>query len=83
MMPGLGRCEDVTLLLDGAGTEKHMPVVFAGGEREGSRNREGDGASVDEPSVELRKAKVVADAQADAAERSFGNDHVRTRLDGL
>jgi steroid 5-alpha reductase family enzyme len=75
--------QHVTLLFDRAGTEQHVPVVLAGRERKRRRDRERNGAGVDQATVELGEPQVVADAQAERSKRGFGDDGVRAGLDRL
>src|SRR5580704_8955414 len=60
----LPRCHHVYLVFDRARSQERMPVVLAGREREGRRHREDARALVDQQSIELREANVVADAEA-------------------
>ena len=65
----LVRGEDEGLVLDRPRPQQHLPVVAAGGAREGRGDGEQAGAAHGEDPVELGEAQVVTDAEPDARAR--------------
>ena len=60
--------------LDGAGALQHVPMRLAGLAGEAGGRGEDLGAGVPIGSEELRKADIVADAEAEPAERQVDQD---------
>ena len=84
VMPGLGCCKHVTLLLDRASSEKNVPMVLARGEREGSGNRKRDRPRIDQTDGRARetggRSRRSARACRTGASATTGS---LARLDGL
>src|SRR5690349_763001 len=82
MRPGLGRSEQITLILDCPRPQQRLPVRLTGARRE--RGGNDDQREVAERAIKLGEAQVVTDRQADAATWSgkrsgvaAGNDRLR------
>jgi hypothetical protein len=80
--PALGRGRDVALVLDRPGTQQHFPVRKAGRMGEGRGHAEQVAGRLHQRPVELGKAQVVADAQADAKARRVERDRLAAGLQG-
>src|SRR5215218_1234131 len=62
------------LVLDGAGPKQYLPVVLAGLQREGCRDRQDLGSAQRQEAVELREAHVVADRESHGGRARFRRD---------
>ena len=82
MIAGLGRGQHVAAGLDGAGAQQRFPMRGAGdgaergGNRQDLRARRGQGA------IQMRKANVIADRQAQNAKGGLGQHGAVARADG-
>ena len=81
VLPPLRRCDHEALVLDGARAQQHLPVVPPGLAREGARHEQEARTARALRPVQLREAQVVADREADAAERRLGDHDLRARRD--
>ena len=77
----LRRSDHEALALDRARAQQDLPVITPRGNRERRGNEQHRRAEIDERAVELRKADVVADRQAERAARKLRDDDLASGRD--
>ena len=81
--PVLGRRQHVALALDGPRPQERLPVVPARRQRERRRHAEDLGPVAHQPAIEVAEPQVVADRQAQPAQRRRDDDRRVARRDAL
>ncbi len=73
----------VALVLDGAGPQQGLPVRLAGHGGEGGRHQQHAGAGAGQPAVQLGKAQIITDREAEGTKRGVHQHRLLAGAEGL